>query len=358
MRICCLPIVSVAMLVFASVPSALGQQPAAAGNISLDVVVSSKSEGAVGGLTAADFKVLDNKVVKPITSFKEVTGAEAQTQVILVVDAANLPYSRLSYERQQVEQLLTANGGHLAQPMTVGVLTDKGLQIHPTPTTNGNELRETLDSFNIGLRNIPNSTGFYGAVERYQLSLKAMHLLVDYEAPRPGRKLILWISPGWPLLSGPEVNLTADQERSLFSDIVALSSEMREGHVRLDAVNPVGTAENMSETMYYENFLKGVRSAREAQIGNLGLQVIAIESGGLVLNSSNDIVGMLQHCIDQTKTFYEISFAASPGDKPNEFHAIQVQVLKPGLTAYTTTGYYAHATFRADDTGPTVTPTR
>jgi VWFA-related protein len=340
---------------------AMGQQPAseaATNRISLDVTVSSKNDASVGGLTANDFKVLDNKGPQTITSFREVDGPGAMTQVILVMDAVNLPYERLSYERQQIAQFFSADDGHVMQPMTTAVLMDNGMHIQPNFTTDGNTLRSSLDGFTIGLRNITRSAGFYGGVERYQLSLKALHMLVDYVAPKPGRKLILWISPGWPLLSGPEVNLTTAQRDSIFADIVALSAEMRDSHVRLDAVNPIGTAENMSETIYYENFLKGVRSARDAQIGDLGLQVIALQSGGIVLNSSNDIVGMLKHCVEQTKTIYEISFDASPGERPNDFHQIQVQVTRPGLVAHANTGYYAHATYSANDAGSAVAPVK
>ena len=56
-------------------------------------------------------------------------------------------------------------------------------------------------------------------------SLRAFLLerLADYEATKPGRKLVVWISPGWPLLSDPEVGFTSKEQLGLFNSIVAFS---------------------------------------------------------------------------------------------------------------------------------------
>jgi VWFA-related protein len=357
------PAVLLAVFVPAAALLAQGSQPApktAENQIALDVTVTTRANEPVEGLTAADFKILDNKNPEPITSFRALTGAATRTEVVLVVDDVNLPYERLSFARQQIVQFLTAHDGKLAQPTSLAVLENTGMKVQPEFTTDGNALRASLDNYAIGLRSIPRSAGFYGAAERFQVSLEALHRLVDREASRPGRKLIVWVSTGWPLLSGPGVELSSGQMRALFSNIVALSTEMREAHITLDAVNPFGTAEDLSVLTYYENFLKGARDAQQVEIGNLGLQVVAVQSGGVVLNGSNDIAGMLQRCFTQTQDIYELSFAGAPGEHANEYHAIQVQMEKPGLTAHTRTGYYARPTYTGTTVAkaPAVSPTK
>jgi len=315
--------------------------PTAENLITLKVTVDAKDGKPVEGLSVADFKVLDNKNPEPIVSFRALTGQQAPTEVIVVLDALNLPYGRVSYARQQIEQFLSANDGKLSHPTKLAVLQDNGLRIQPDFTTDGNALRESLDAYGVGPRSIPRSTGFYGAVERYQISLNGLHQIVAHEVKRPGRKLILWVSAGWPLLSGPEVDLSTAQQSGLFGNVVALSTEMRQGQITLDAVNPIGASEDVSQTIYYENFLKGVRDAKRAEIGDLGLQVLAVQSGGLVLNGSNDVAGLLKRAVEQTEAIYELSFAPAPGEHDNEYHQIQVQIAKPGFTAHTSSGYYA-----------------
>jgi hypothetical protein len=65
--------------------------------------------------------------------------------------------------------------------------------------------------------------------------------LVQQEAPRPGRKIIVWVSPGWPLLSGPEVQLDSKQEQGIFENIVSFSTLMRQARVTLYSVDSLGS---------------------------------------------------------------------------------------------------------------------
>src|SRR5271170_5456800 len=125
-------------------------------------------------------------------------------------------------------------------------------------SSDGNALNAALDQYTIGLRTIRRSQGFYGAEERLQLSLKALHEVTMSVAPRPGRKLILWVSPGWPLLSGPNVLLDAKGRRQLFASIVEVSAELRTARITLYAVDALGVNENLARTYYYQNFVKGI----------------------------------------------------------------------------------------------------
>ena len=81
--------------------------------------------------------------------------------------------------------------------------------------------------------------------------------------------------------------------------------------------------------------------AKQGQIGNLGLQVLASQSGGRVLNSSNDVAGEIATCVADANGSYVISFDSLAGDGPNEYHALDIKIDKPGLTVRTRSGYYA-----------------
>ena len=39
--------------------------------------------------------------------------------------------------------------------------------------------------------------------------------------------------------------------------------------------------------------------------------------------------------------YYEFSFDAAPGERRDEYHALQLKLSRPDLTAHTRTGYYA-----------------
>ena len=153
---------------------------------------------------------------------------------------------------------------------------------------------------------------------------------------------MIWFSPGWPLLSGPNVQLTSKDREHLFNRIVAFSTGLRQSRITLYAIDPLGLADaGGMRVSYYQEFLKGVTSPSRLEPGDLGLQVLAVQSGGQVLNSSNDLTTAIANCAADAYSFYVLSFDAARADRVNEYHAVGVTVDKPGITARTRTGYYA-----------------
>ncbi|MEG9438625.1 VWA domain-containing protein [Edaphobacter sp. HDX4] len=308
--------------------------------ITLDIAVTPDSGHPVAGLTQNDFKILDNKTPQAITSFAQLGGQSAPVQVLLVLDAINATFTTVSTERDQIEHFLRSHGEHLSSPTSLAVVTDTGIFVQQGSSTDGKALSAALDQYTMRLRTLRRSTGFYGASDRTNLSLHALDQLAAQEGAKPGRKLILWVSPGWPLLSGPAVMLTARQQSQIFSSVVGLSTTLREDRITLYALDALGATESVFRSTYYQSFTQGLSKTYDANIGNLGLQVFAVQSGGLVLNS-NDLGTILQRSLDDVTAYYEVTYDPPPAEHNDEYHAIQVHVDKPGLKARTMKGYYS-----------------
>jgi VWFA-related protein len=312
--------------------------------VRLDVTVVSKDGAPVAGLmrqdfTLRDFTQKDNKAAVPITSFNAVGAGQSEVGVIVLIDAVNIPFSTVSYVRGQVLKYLRLDEGKLAQPTAIAVLTDQGLQMQHGFTRDGNGLASDLEKQEIGLREINRSGGYWGADERLQISLKAIHDLAAYGGTLPGRKAVLWISPGWPLLSGPGVDLSEKQEQGIFNDIVSFSTDLRQARVTIYNINPLGAGEGVGRAQYYRTFLKGVNKPSQVDLGDLGLQVLAVQSGGLALEGSTDVTGILKRCVRETTAWYEIGFEMGPAEK-EVYHHVVVEVDKPGVVVRTRDGYY------------------
>lgn len=314
--------------------------------MTLNVVVDDKSGTPVQGLQQQDFTLLDNKQRQNILSFREIDNANATSnppaQVILVLDAVNSSFRAVAQARVQVQKFLSEDGGRLGVPVSLVFFTDSGATMRGTPTMDGKALLAELNSTKTPLRTINRTQGVYGANDRVGLSLRSLDQLAAYEASKPGRKIVVWLSPGWPLLSGPAINLTNKDQQQIFGTIVALSDALHRAQITLCAVDPLGTSDAGGlRTVYYEQFVKGVKRPSDVQIGDEGLQVIATQSGGLVLNSSNDVAGEIEQCVKQARAFYQLTFAAQPADGPNDYHALEVKVDKSGMKVHARTGYYA-----------------
>ena len=142
-------------------------------------------------------------------------------------------------------------------------------------------------------------------------------------------------------LSGPNVNLRRKEEESLFHSITSISTALRQARITLYSIDPVGVADAGGfRTYYYESFLKGVSKPEKAQAGDLALQVIAVQSGGRVLNSSNDISTEIATCVADANASYVLSIAPGVVEHAEEYHPLAVTVSNANLTARTRAGYY------------------
>lgn len=322
------------------------QPPASAAadrsRIWLNVVVTDSKGLPVSGLTRQDFTLLDNKQNRPIASFQAYDATahkpDPPVQVILVLDTVNIDFTQVAYARQELGRFFGENGGHLAQPASIFVLTDNGVDVQQEPTTDGNAEAAQLNQIESQLRSIRRSAGVYGAIDRFEISLRAVSSIAETEGGKPGRKLLIWIGPGWPMLSGLGFqDASPKQQQQLFEMIVDFSTVLRESQITLYSTSG---GEPNSYSFYYQSFLKGVQFPRQTQNGDVDVKVLAIQSGGLALGPNNDLKGQIENCVRDASAFYTIAFDPPPADKQNEYHDLKVQVAKPKLTVRTNTGYY------------------
>jgi len=314
--------------------------PPASRQMVLDVVVTPKSGAPVSGLQQQDFTILDNKTPQTITSFAALGGPQAPIEVVVLVDTVNADVTTVTYGRVQIDKFFKANGGHLAYPTSLAIVDDSGLRMGEVPTKDGNLLSAALAQSDLGLRTIHKDTGVTNDADRVHLSLVAAQKLAVREAVRPGRKIVLWVSPGWPLLSFANLNYDAQQNQQLFHQTVVMTTLLRRAGVTLYSINPVGSTEGVHQ-LDYEAFLKGAAKPTQAVPGYVALQVMAIQSGGLALTGNNDIASQLERCMTDFTAYYELSYDPPPSDRRDDLHSLQVKVSQPGLTARTRTIYYS-----------------
>lgn len=319
------------------------------GQILLDVMVTDKAGKPITGLDRSDFTLLDNNHPAEIQSFEAYggtatassTAASAQpTQIIIVIDTVNIGFDEVSYSRFGIDQFLRSDGGRLNAPVSIYWYTDTGitgLEGATAPSTDGNTLAAQLDATSGHLRTINRSAGAWGAIERFEMSVQTVSNVVRAAAGQPGRKLLIWIGPGWPILDNPNLQMTWKDQQRLFGNIVELSTLLRAAQMQIYSVSP---GMPNSFTYLYESYTKGVKKASQAYLPNLDLKVLAVESGGFALAPSNDLAAEIERCAREAAAYYTIRFTPPPADGPNEYHELKVRVDKPGLTARTNTGYY------------------
>jgi hypothetical protein len=121
---------------------------------------------------------------------------------------------------------------------------------------------------------------------------------------------------------------------------VELTNGLREAHVVLYTIDPFELGR--TDPFYYQNYLKGVSKVNDAEYADLGLQVLAVHTGGLVQVTGMDIKGEINEAVRDANAYYTLTFDSPPSDRPNEYHGLRLQVDKPSTTVRTSFGYYAN----------------
>jgi VWFA-related protein len=323
--------------------------PDKTGAVTLNVVVTDKSGAPVANLQPGDFKLLlDKKQPRQITSVKAFTGfgdsATSPDELILVLDAVNAPIMPITFEMKSLTSFFQENGGQLTLPTTLFIFTEEARDQEKTvvskTTRDGKELVDLLNTAIPGLRTNVQEPGWFGAVDRETASLELLDRLTIWAGNKPGKKLMIWLSPGWSLAeSGNMQNANHKDLQRIFNSVVWHLTKLREGNTTLYVIPPGQTGRELDS----ENYIKGADQPEKVDYGHLLLPVLAQQSGGEVVWDSNGVVApSINKFIQDAKAYYHLTFTPSPAAHPNEFHSIKVEVDKPGLKARTSTIFYAH----------------
>jgi len=323
----------------------------AEGLIKLDVMVTDAGGNPGAGLSATDLRLQENGREQKILSFDAFNGralrSEPPVKIILLIDTFDVPPDLARDERNAVEFFLRKDGGRLPRPVSVFEFADSGLWTVTHPSGDGNALAHDIEHNNITQvrRNVPWHQGPGQMTNPSEYTFRALGTIATDERRRPGRKLLLWIGPRCCVGTGAAGGLKSDP--GLFGTICWFSDLLREAHLVLYSLS---TGENETDpgSQSYMDYVAGARSAREASPMNLYRKVLAVQSGGRVIDSGLDLEREIETCIREDGAFYRISFDPLPAEHLDDYHDLKVEVREPGLNARTNTGYYDQPYYSTD----------
>ncbi len=347
----------------ATVPFVLRDRPE--GLIHLDVTVTDSEGKPAAGLRASDFRLLENGRDQNILSFQAFTGRGAGTEppvkIILVIDTLQVPPELARDERNAVTFFLRKDGGRLARPTSVYQLSQTGLWEVTHPSSDGKALAGQIEhnELTVVRRNVSGGgaevflSGQRGPVPVQGpsspdgIALMALGQIATDERRQPGRKLLLWIGPGWGIGSGAVGDVKPASD--LLGVVSWFSTLLREAHL---ALYSFAVGEMDPRGQLYKDYLSGVRSSRQASMMNLYRKVLAVQSGGRVIDGGSDIEAQIEKCVQEAGPFYRISFDPFRAADEDEYHDLKVELEEQGLSARTSTGYYDRPYYSVDQIPP------
>ena len=358
------------------------------GLISLDISVTDPDGKPVSGLGEKDFTLLDNNRPQNIVTFRAMDGTIAQPanslEIVLMIDELNLLPGEAGVAglHRDVETFLRANGGALAKPTIIYRLTKEGLFVTLHPTMNGNALAGDLEqpalqrqiwspstiakAIRIDVK--PNGadhdavTKAVRPAREIDNSLIALGSIAIEERRRPGKKIMFWLGNGWPMERGVAAGL------SDFS--IELLTRMREAHIQLwsalesyDVTGIATTARTASallasdmQSELAQNVAKELATNLNRELAEapkldlsdlryLSLPVLAIRSGGGIVDPGHPLAASLQKRIAEEGTFYRVTFDPPRTNVLDEYHHLHVEFNSPGPRSHVFEDYYDQPVF-------------
>jgi VWFA-related protein len=305
------------------------------GLLSIDVVVTDSAGKAISDLAPWDFTLLDNGQPAKIRTFhNSLEASEPAPELIFVLDTVNLSPEQLSETEKSLHRFLQRNNGQLGSKCFLYRLTREGLFSSLRPSTDGallvKELEGSRSLWTVWRADGPgtNSLGSWDSgLTPNRLSQRALGAIAISQRDVPGRKVLVWIGPGWPVNAGD----------AGFDEATELSSRLREARITLDNIN---VWLNPTPSYLDRDYLDAPRAQEDMQPAKMALQAIATQTGGLVLDSSDDLDGAIESCAEKARNFFTLTFNPPHTGQVDEYHNLRVQIDRPGLTVRAPTGYY------------------
>ena len=377
----------------------------------------------VPGLTQDDFRVFEDHKPQKIASFKEHKGAgfvedklppmpkntytnypqveTADSVNVILMDSLNTPILDQYYVHQQVIKYLKTvpPGARVAiftlssrlrmlqdfttdstrllavlnsvvSPQASPLLqssaeTEANQNATNTVTLTGNEMVDAT----MNMKDLLAEEGLALTQDRVRITLTAFQQLARYLAGFPGRKNVMWISGGFPIVLFPDETLTApSRSQHAFMDDLERTADLctaaqiavypvaAEGLVN-DTLNGAGNPQPLA----YSTGL----DASEVAAKKIGLprflrhytmDSLARNTGGQAFYDTNGIKDVLLKATDEGMHYYTVTYTPTNTKMDNQYRRTRVELTKRKYKLSYRRGYYATDTKIASGIGSTHNP--
>jgi VWFA-related protein len=352
--------------------------------VQVTVLVHDKDGHPVTGLGKDDFKVFDEGVTQQIAKFSEQTNhlttnvesrppnvlsnrvqqmLVAPRLVIVVLDVRESAY--LDHviclnppprpECGAVTRTFQAGQNFLStlQPQDRVALyefADKLYLLHDF-TSDRDELLSALEKGKEYVRNINLTPAGMRAIDIASQVTGAMRAIADHVATLPGRKYVVWLSIGFrsrDILSDEDIQKATRALNNADAPLYAVDAKALVGPPFWATYGPTG-GEMQSRGANPGQPNSGRLTSSSTNSGRASdmyewfhtLGGVALGSGGGIFQNTNDLSGAMHQAVDDSRALYILGYYPTHDKWNGSYHAVKVEVDRPGVEVRSRNGYYA-----------------
>jgi VWFA-related protein len=187
---------------------------------------------------------------------------------------------------------------------------------------------------------------------RVKLTFDALRLIARHVSGYPGRKNLIWLSSAFPLAITPDANLTMVAKfsgiRNYSADMTAVASALTDAQIAVYPVDPRG----METQALFDPQLRGKANPfsegatlnRESSgrfLTQDSMENLAEQTGGKVCMNNNDLSECVKRAIDDSSSYYELSYYPTDKNWHGEFRRTSVKTSRSGVQLSFREGYFA-----------------
>jgi VWFA-related protein len=190
---------------------------------------------------------------------------------------------------------------------------------------------------------------------RVQITLSAIEIIAHHLSGIPGRKNLVWVSSGFPLIiadrSGPQ---------TVSSEVTRAVNAVNSSHVSIYPVDVRGLVAPYSgpgATATYQAVGRGAAPPPTPPVSALiqpnidAMTELAARTGGRAFFNTNGIGGAIERALDDARVTYLLGYAPANDNWDGKFRKLRVTVRTPDTEVRHRTGYLAvpQTTVRSND---------
>jgi VWFA-related protein len=366
--------------------------------VQVNVVVHGKDRKPVEGLTKGDFTVLEKGKPQRIAFFNVVKSNQRATRnvqlpqnvfsnrfgdkasapasvTVILLDSLNTKWEDQAYARQQVVKFLQQiQPGDRVAIYSLG----RGLQILHDYTTDSAALIERLNRWkganlpdleasavnrddpliqalsDDGLAAEQRMANFF-ARNKVLNTLTALESIGEHLASVPGRKSLIWVSGGFPLMIGFDDMETAlekaesamQDRETFFDELEKTLRALNHGDVAIYPVDARGLMVNPQFSASTRGSTAPLKPWTPPYLDTMN--VLADRTGGKAFYNRNDLDRAIREVFDDTALTYTLGYYSDRPELDGKFRELKVRVNRPGVNVRARKGYFALADMRTDD---------
>ncbi len=331
-----------AVLVLNALATAQAQPSANASTVALTVTVIGKDVSPVTGLQQGDFTVLENKTQQPIHGFSAPSAAQsgsAAPRAVLVLDELSTKFDTMSFARTKLHKFFKESGGTVLEPTLFVALTENGLVLLHDYTRDANALDTALSHHTTLVAYQLRNNGSIGRIDRINVALACLQQIASSVRGYPADTTIIWIAPGFSTIG--QMNFDHGLQVSTYGLIQQIANQLMQAHITIDSIDPRGASATRSYgNLWYKHFSPLPSQVNQATFAPLDLRALVVQSGGNVFYGRDDLDMELAWAYQWANASYILRYTSTNTAPNDALRAIQVNVDRPGVTAYARQGYY------------------